>query len=37
LTVVIGLGLFLYDPIGIALHVMFLPKFVLIALGLVHA
>ena len=37
LTVLTGLGLFFYDPIGIGLHTMFLPKLILIALGLVHA
>ena len=37
LTVVTGLALFLYDPVGVGLHTMFLPKLVLIVLGLVHA
>jgi len=37
LTVASGLALFLYDPIGVGLHTMFLPKLVLIALGLVQA
>jgi len=37
LTVLTGVALFLYDPIGTGLHTMFLPKLVLIALGLVHA
>lgn len=32
-----GLLLFLYDPIGIGLHTMFVPKLILIVLGLVHA
>jgi hypothetical protein len=29
--------LFLYDPIGVGLHTMFLPKLVLVVLGVVHA
>jgi hypothetical protein len=37
LTVITGIALFLYDPIGVGLHTMFLPKLILIALGLVHA
>jgi hypothetical protein len=37
LTVFSGLALFLYDPIGVGLHSMFLPKLGLIVLGLVHA
>lgn len=37
LTVVSGIALFLYDPIGIGLHTMFLPKLALIVLGLLHA
>lgn len=37
LTVVTGIGLFLYDPIGVGLHTMFLPKLVLIIAGLFHA
>jgi hypothetical protein len=36
-TVTTGLVLFLYDPIGVGLHTMFLPKLVLIVLGLLHA
>ena len=37
LTLVTGIALFLYDPIGVGLHTMFLPKLLLIVLGLVHA
>lgn len=37
MTVASGIALFLYDPIGVGLHTMFLPKLALIALGLVHA
>ena len=37
LTVLSGVGLFLYDPIGVGLHTMFLPKLALITLGLAHA
>ena len=37
LTVLSGVGLLLYDPIGVGLHTMFLPKLVLISLGLAHA
>ncbi len=37
LTVVTGLALFMYDPVGVGLHTMFLPKLALIALGLFHA
>jgi hypothetical protein len=36
-TVLSGIALFLYDPIGVGLHTMFLPKLLLIVLGLVHA
>ncbi|MBV9786478.1 MAG: hypothetical protein JO264_21970 [Acidisphaera sp.] len=36
-AVVSGLALFLYDPLGVGLHTMFLPKLVLIGFGLVHA
>jgi hypothetical protein len=36
-TVLSGVGLFLYDPIGVGLHTMFLPKLLLIVLGLLHA
>ncbi len=36
-TVLSGIALFLYDPIGVGLHTMFLPKLLLITLGLVHA
>lgn len=36
-TVLSGIALFLYDPIGVGLHTMFLPKLALIALGLFHA
>lgn len=37
LTVATGILLFLYDPIGAGLHTMFLPKLILVALGVVHA
>lgn len=37
LTVLSGLALFLYDPIGVGLHTMFLPKLLLIVAGLIHA
>lgn len=37
LTILTGLMLFLYDPIGVGLHTMFLPKLILVALGFVHA
>jgi hypothetical protein len=37
LTVIAGIMLFLYDPIGVGLHTMFLPKLVLITVGLAHA
>jgi len=36
-TLAAGIMLFLYDPIGVGLHTMFLPKLVLIVVGLVHA
>jgi hypothetical protein len=36
-TVVSGLLLFLYDPIGAGLHSMFLPKLVLVVVGFVAA
>jgi hypothetical protein len=36
-TIVTGLTLFLYDPIGIGLHTMFVPKLLLVVLGLGHA
>ena len=36
-TLVAGIMLFLYDPIGVGLHTMFLPKLVLIAIGLFYA
>ena len=36
-TLLSGIALFLYDPIGVGLHTMFLPKLLLITLGLVHA
>ncbi len=36
-TLVAGILLFLYDPIGAGLHTMFLPKLLLIVAGLVHA
>src|SRR5215469_7175443 len=37
LTVATGILLFLYDPIGAGLHTMFLPKMILVTLGVVHA
>ena len=37
LTVVTGVMLFIYDPLGVGLHTMFLPKLVLITLGLALA
>jgi len=37
LTIVTGMLLFLYDPIGAGLHTMFLPKLILVTLGFVHA
>jgi len=37
LTLASGAGLLLYDPIGTGLHRMFLPKLLLVALGLVLA
>jgi hypothetical protein len=37
ITVLTGAGLFLYDPIGTGLHTMFLPKLLLIVIGLLHA
>lgn len=37
ITVLSGVALFLYDPIGVGLHTMFLPKLLLIVAGLVHA
>lgn len=37
LTVFSGIALFMYDPIGVGVHTMFLPKLILIVLGLVHA
>jgi lysylphosphatidylglycerol synthetase-like protein (DUF2156 family) len=36
-TLLSGIALFLYDPIGVGLHTMFLPKLLLIVLGLLHA
>ncbi|MBV9827368.1 MAG: hypothetical protein JO001_17140 [Alphaproteobacteria bacterium] len=36
-TVLTGVALFLYDPIGVGLHTMFLPKLILIVAGIVHA
>ncbi len=36
-TIITGIGLFLYDPIGTGLHTMFLPKLILVTLGLFHA
>ena len=36
LTVVTGIALFLYNPLGAGLHSMFLPKLLLIALGVLH-
>ncbi len=36
-TVVSGLLLFLYDPIGIGLHTMFLPKLILVLIGFLAA
>jgi len=37
LTLLTGVLLFLYDPIGAGLHTMFLPKLILVTLGFVHA
>jgi len=37
LTLVTGVLLFLYDPVGVGLHTMFLPKLALVTLGVVHA
>ena len=37
LTIATGLALFVYDPLGIGLHTMFLPKLVLVVLGYAHA
>ena len=36
-TVFAGVAIFLYDPIGVGLHTMFVPKLALIVLGLIHA
>ncbi len=36
-TVATGVALFLYDPMTIGLHSMFLPKLVLVTLGYAHA
>jgi uncharacterized membrane protein len=36
-TIISGIGLFLYDPIGTGLHTMFLPKLILVTMGLFHA
>ncbi|MCW3475982.1 hypothetical protein [Limobrevibacterium gyesilva] len=37
LTIATGIALFLYDPLGIGLHSMFLPKLLLVVLGYLHA
>ena len=37
LTILSGVLLFLYDPIGVGLHTMFLPKLLLVTAGFVHA
>ena len=37
LTIATGILLFLYDPIGVGLHTMFVPKLALVTLGVVHA
>ena len=37
LTIATGLALFVYDPMGIGLHTMFLPKLILVTLGYTHA
>jgi hypothetical protein len=37
LTLLTGILLFLYDPIGVGLHTMFLPKLILVTAGLIHA
>ena len=37
LTLLTGIVLFLYDPIGVGLHTMFLPKLILVSLGVAHA
>lgn len=37
LTVLTGIFLFLYDPIGVGLHTMFVPKLALVIAGVVHA
>jgi hypothetical protein len=37
LTVLTGFALFVYDPIGVGLHTMFVPKMILIVIGLIHA
>ena len=36
-TILTGIGLFLFDPIGTGLHTMFVPKLILVTLGLFHA
>ena len=36
-TVLSGIALFIHDPIGVGLHTMFLPKLLLIVIGLFHA
>jgi hypothetical protein len=37
LTVTSGVLLLLYDPIGVGLHTMFVPKLALVTLGVIHA
>ncbi len=37
ISVVTGVGLFLYDPVNVGTHAFFAPKLVLIALGLLNA
>ncbi|HEU0118558.1 MAG TPA: hypothetical protein VFR09_07990 [Alphaproteobacteria bacterium] len=37
ITILSGIGLFIYDPIGTGLHTMFVPKLILVTLGLCHA
>ena len=37
ITIATGVALFLYNPLGIGLHSMFLPKLLLVALGYAHA
>lgn len=37
IAIVSGTLLFLYDPIGVGSHAMFLPKLMLVAIGLIHA